>query len=205
MNDTSSHPESFQIPEEDFHTLDAALYSEEKTAILIDGANCFSTIRALEFQLDWKKFYFLIHSKTTVMALRYYTALNQEDDGVIHNKKLLDFIEYNGYTMITKPAKRIALEDGKVRVKGNMDIEITLDAIEISKNVDHIVLTTGDGDFAALVSFLQRKGKKVSVISSRWARGAAVSDDLRRGATHFIDLVSFKDEVVLQRYSQDEE
>ena len=199
----STHDNSVSLPHEDFHTLDKALREDEKTLVLIDGANCYATLRGLGFQLDWRKFYFLMHRKTNVVSLNYYTAINQEEDGTIALKKLLDFIEYNGYNMITKMAKRIKLEDDSFRIKGNMDIEIVLDAIQAAPNVDHIIFVTGDGDFAAAISYIQRMGKKASVISSYYAKQSSVSDDLRRAATHFIDIASFKDEVQLERRTEE--
>lgn len=176
-----------------------ALRDEDRTAVFIDGANLFSTIRALEFQMDWRRLYYYLHSRTRITTLNYYSAINQEDDGTIHLKKLLDFIEYNGYTMRTKMAKRIRLDDENVRVKGNMDIEITLDVIQAVPSVDHIILFTGDGDFSALLRYVQRQGKKASVVSSNVAKSASVSDDLRRGATHFIELAYLKEDVELMR------
>ncbi len=69
-----------------------------------------------------------------------------------------------------------------------MDIELAVDAMEIVDHVDHIVLFSGDGDFRSLVEALQRRGRKVSVVSTLQTQPPMIADDLRRQADHFVDL-----------------
>ena len=108
---------------------------------------------------------------------------------------LIDWLDYNGYKVVTKPAKEFTDALGRRKIKGNMDIELAVDAMEQSETVDHLVLFSGDGDFTTLVDALQRKGRKVSVVSTMATQPAMIADDLRRQADHFIDLMTLKAEI----------
>ncbi len=121
----------------------------------------------------------------------YYTALI-EDQEYSSIRPLIDWLDYNGYKVVTKPAKEFTDSMGRRKIKGNMDIELAIDAMEQSETVDHLVIFSGDGDFTTLVEALQRKGRKVSVISTMATQPPMIADDLRRQADHFIDLLSLK-------------
>src|SRR5690606_24165320 len=103
---------------------------------------------------------------------------------------LIDWLDYNGYKVVTKPVKEFIDSSGRRKVKGNMDIELAVDAMQMVEHVDHIVLFSGDGDFRSLVEALQRKGRKVSVVSTLQSQPPMIADDLRRQADHFIDLAT---------------
>jgi len=124
----------------------------------------------------------------------YYTALI-EDQEYSSIRPLIDWLDYNGYKVVTKPAKEFTDSMGRRKIKGNMDIELAIDAMEQSETVDHLVIFSGDGDFTTLVEALQRRGRKVSVISTMATQPPMIADDLRRQADHFIDLVSLKAEI----------
>ncbi len=117
----------------------------------------------------------------------YYTALLENDD-YSPIRPLVDWLNYNGFTMVTKPAKEYTDSQGRRKVKGNMDIELTVDAMELAPHVDHIVLFSGDGDFRPLVEALQRKGVRVSVVSTIRSQPPMIADELRRQADNFIEL-----------------
>src|SRR5690606_6751401 len=104
---------------------------------------------------------------------------------------------YNGYKVITKPAKEFTDASGRRKIKGNMDIELTVDALELAVEgaVDHFIIFSGDGDFRTLVDALQRRGRKVSVVSTLASQPPMISAELRRQADHFIDLVSLRAEI----------
>ncbi len=106
--------------------------------------------------------------------------------------RLIDWLDYNGYRVITKPTKEFTDASGRRKVKGNMDIELAVDALELAGTVDHFVLFSGDGDFRYLVEALQKKGRKVSVASTVTTQPAMIADDLRRQADHFIELSKLK-------------
>jgi uncharacterized LabA/DUF88 family protein len=162
-------------------------YPSERIAIFIDGANLYATARSLGFDIDYKRLLALFRSKGILVRALYYTAL-AEDQEYSSIRPLVDWLDYNGYTMVTKPIKEFTDSQGRRKIKGNMDIELTVDAMRLSDTVDHIVLITGDGDFKALVAALQMKGKRVSVVSTLQTQPAMVADELRRQSDQFIDL-----------------
>jgi uncharacterized LabA/DUF88 family protein len=97
--------------------------------------------------------------------------------------------------MVTKPTKEFVDATGRRKIKGNMDIELAVDAMELSDYLDHIVLFSGDGDFRSLVEALQHKGKRVSVVSTLSTNPPMVADELRRQADQFIDLANLQEEI----------
>lgn len=163
-------------------------YPEEKMAVFIDGANLYAAAKTLEFDIDYKRLLKWISSQSRLTRAFYYTAL-MEDQEYSPIRPLIDWLDYNGYTMVTKPAKEFTDHMGRRKIKGNMDIELAIDMMEISEKVDHIVLFSGDGDFRRLLESVQRKGARVTVISTVRTQPPMVADELRRQADHFIDLV----------------
>ncbi|MDE1151799.1 MAG: NYN domain-containing protein [Micavibrio sp.] len=163
-------------------------YSEEKLAVFIDGANLYAAAKSLEFDIDYKRLLSWISGRSRLVRAFYYTAL-MEDQEYSPIRPLIDWLDYNGYTMVTKPAKEFTDATGRRKVKGNMDIELAIDMMELADHVDHIVLFSGDGDFRRLLESVQRKGTRVTVVSTIRSQPPMVADELRRQADHFIDLV----------------
>ncbi|MBO6902317.1 MAG: NYN domain-containing protein [Rhizobiaceae bacterium] len=166
----------------------------EKIALFIDGANLYATSRSLGFDIDYRKLLEAFGKKGYLLRAYYYTAL-VEDQEYSSIRPLIDWLDYNGYRVVTKPAKEFTDSTGRRKIKGNMDIELAIDAFELADVVDHYVIFSGDGDFRTLVEALQRRGRKVSIISTMSSQPPMISDDLRRQADQFIDLVSLKDEI----------
>ncbi|MCO6048676.1 NYN domain-containing protein [Mesorhizobium sp. RP14(2022)] len=166
----------------------------EKIALFIDGANLYATSRALGFDIDYRKLLGSFQKRGYLLRAYYYTAL-VEDQEYSSIRPLIDWLDYNGYKVVTKPAKEFVDALGRRKIKGNMDIELVIDALQLSDSVDHYVIFSGDGDFRILVDALQRKGRKVSVVSTIISQPPMISDELRRQADHFIDLNSLKSEV----------
>ena len=166
----------------------------EKIALFIDGANLYATAKSIGFDIDYKRLLREFQSRGYLMRAFYYTAVI-EDQEYSSIRPLIDWLDYNGYKVVTKPAKEFTDSAGRRKVKGNMDIELTVDALQLADTVDHYVIFSGDGDFRTLVEALQRKGRKVSVVSTMASQPPMISDDLRRQADHFIDLASLKGEV----------
>lgn len=162
-------------------------YSEEKLAVFIDGANLYAAAKSLDFDMDYKRLLNWISSQSRLVRAFYYTAL-LEDQEYSPIRPLVDWLDYNGYTMITKPAKEFTDQAGRRKIKGNMDIELAIDMMELADRVDHIVLFSGDGDFRRLVESVQRKGVRVTVISTVRTQPPMVADELRRQADNFLDL-----------------
>jgi len=164
-----------------------AFYPDERIALFIDGANLYSTAKTLDFDLDYKRILELFREKGRLVAANYYTAiLEKEDFSPI--QPLLDFLDYNGYTVITKPAKHLVTRDGQKTIKGNMDIELAVDALTLAPHIDHIVLFSGDGDFRALLRALQSQGVRVTVASTLKSNPPMLADELRRQADSFLEL-----------------
>ena len=161
---------------------------QERIALFIDGANLYATAKALNFDIDYKRLLREFQSKGRLVRALYYTAL-VEDQEYSAIRPLIDWLDYNGYSVVTKPTKEFVDSTGRRKVKGNMDIELAVDAMEMSSHLDHIVLFSGDGDFRSLVEAIQRKGVRVSVVSTITTQPPMVADELRRQADEFIDIV----------------
>lgn len=169
----------------------------EKIALFIDGANLYSTAKAIGFDIDYKRLLKEFQSKGYLLRAYYYTALVEEQE-YSSIRPLIDWLDYNGYKVVTKPVKEFVDSAGRRKIKGNMDIELAVDAMQLIDHVDHIVLFSGDGDFRSLVEALQRRGRKVSVVSTLQTQPPMIADDLRRQADHFIELST-----LMQRVGRD--
>ena len=169
-------------------------YPTERLALFIDGANLYATAKSLGFDIDYKRLLGLFRGKGQLVRALYYTAL-AEDQEYSSIRPLIDWLDYNGFTMVTKPTKEFTDASGRRKVKGNMDIELTVDAMELAEHLDHVVLFSGDGDFRSLVAALQQKGLRVSVISTLQTQPPMVADELRRQADQFIDIADLEKEI----------
>lgn len=178
------------------------IYKNEKTVLMIDGANLYGVARALEFDIDYKKLLRWAQDKTHILRAYYYTAL-LEDAEFSPIRPLVDWLDYNGYTIVTKAAREFTDSHGRRKIKGSIDVELTVDALSIAPQVDHIMLFTGDGDFLSLVKALQNLGKRVTVVSSSASQPSMVSDDLRRNADHFIELKSIAKDIARDEQDHD--
>ncbi|CTQ50048.1 LabA-like NYN domain-containing protein [Jannaschia donghaensis] len=167
-------------------------YRDERLALFIDGSNLYAAAKALSFDIDYKLLRTEFVRRGKLLRAFYYTAL-LENDEYSPIRPLVDWLQYNGFTMVTKPAKEFTDSQGRRKIKGNMDIELAVDALETADHVDHIVLFSGDGDFRPLVAALQRKGVRVSVCSTIRSQPPMIADDLRRQADNFIELDELRD------------
>jgi uncharacterized LabA/DUF88 family protein len=167
-------------------------YRDDRLALFIDGSNLYAAAKALGFDIDYKLLRAEFLRRGKLVRAFYYTAL-LENDEYSPIRPLVDWLNYNGFTMRTKPAKEYTDSLGRRKVKGNMDVELCVDALELAPHVDHAVLFSGDGDFKPLVEALQRKGVRVSVCSTIRSQPPMISDDLRRQADNFIDLEDLRE------------
>jgi uncharacterized LabA/DUF88 family protein len=170
------------------------IYQDERVALFIDGANLYATAKALGFDIDYKRLLGYFRKRSRLIRAIYYTAL-LDDAEYSPIRPLIDWLDYNGYKVVTKPAKEFTDAMGRRKIKGNMDIELAIDVMQLADSLDHIVIFSGDGDFKSLVAAVQAKGKRVSVISTLTTRPAMVADELRRQTDQFIDLMELKDEI----------
>ncbi len=178
-------------------------YPQERIALFVDGANLYAAARALGFDIDYKRLLDLFADKGYLIRAFYYTAL-VEDQEYSSIRPLVDWLDYNGYTMVTKPTKEFTDITGRRKIKGNMDIEIAIDMMEMSSNLDHIVLFSGDGDFRYLVEAVQRKGVRVTVVSTMRTQPSMVADELRRQADNFLELQDLTPEIERVHGDRDE-
>lgn len=169
-------------------------YPQERMGLFIDGSNLYAAARSLNFDIDYKRLLEVFASKGHLIRAFYYTAL-VEDQEYSPIRPLVDWLDYNGYTMVTKPTKEFTDAQGRRKIKGNMDIELAIDVMEMAEHLDHIVIFSGDGDFRRLVDAVQRKGVRVTVVSTTKSNPPMVADELRRQADNFIDLTDLEDTV----------
>jgi uncharacterized LabA/DUF88 family protein len=162
-------------------------YVPERIGLFIDGANNYTATRLLGFEMDYAKLLSYVRKRGRLMRAFYYTSLiDGPATGWLLTK--LDWMAYNGYTMITKQAKEFQDDQGRRRIKGNMDVELSIDMLEMVPYLDHVMLFSGDGDFRRLVEVVQRRGIHVTVVSTARTARPVVSDELRRQADTFVDL-----------------
>ncbi|MBV9969010.1 MAG: NYN domain-containing protein, partial [Xanthobacteraceae bacterium] len=107
-------------------------------------------------------------------------------------RPLIDWLDYNRYTVVTKATKEFVDHAGRRKVKGNMDIELAVNAMEIAEHIDHMVLFSGDGDFRSLVEAVQRRGVRVTVASTVSTQPPMVANELRRQADIFLDIADLQ-------------
>jgi len=168
--------------------------SQARIALFIDGANLYATAKALGFDMDFRRLLAEFQGRGRLLRAFYYTAVF-EDQEVSSTRPLIDWLSYNGYAVVTKTAREYIDASGRRKIKFNMSIELAVKALEMSEHVDEIVLFSGDGDFRSLAEAIQRRGVRVTVISSVACNPPMVADDLRRQADCFIDLADLQSKV----------
>ena len=169
-------------------------YKDERASLFIDGSNLYAATKALEIDIDYKSLLKWVSDKSRLVRAFYYTAMI-DDQEYSPIRPLVDWLNYNGYTMVTKPTKEYVDGNGRRKIKGNMDIELATDIMEMADKLDHILLFTGDGDFRRLIEAVQRKGVRVTVVSTIESQPPMVSDELRRQGDYFLDLMDLVTEI----------
>jgi len=164
---------------------------QSRIAAFIEGANLYATAKALGFDIDYKKLLKELQGRGHLLRAFYYTAV-VEDQEYSSIRPLVDWLDYNGYTAVTKATKEYVDALGRRKVKADMDIELAVGAMEIASHVDEIILFSGDGDFRSLVEALQRRGVRVTVVSTIACQPPMIADELRRQADHFLDLAELR-------------
>jgi len=174
------------------------LKTTEKTVVFIDGANLYATARGLDFDIDYKKLLAMFRKGCNLVRAYYYTVLI-EDQEYSPIRPLVDWLDYNGYTLVTKPAKDFTDSTGRRRIRNSIDVDLAVDMLEIADKVDHIVLFSGDGGYRRLIEAVQRRGARVTVISTVANNTTTIADELRRQADRFVDLTSLQDHIARER------
>lgn len=178
-------------------------YDSERIGLFIDGSNLYAAARALGFDIDYRRLLNLFASKGRLIRAFYYTALI-EDQEYSPIRPLVDWLDYNGFTMVTKPTKEFTDAMGRRKIKGNMDIELAIDVMEMAPHLDHVVLFSGDGDFRRLVEAVQRKGVRVTVVSTVRSQPPMVADELRRQADTFLELLDLEQHIARSHAPRDD-
>lgn len=168
--------------------------SHEKIALFVDGANLYSASRELGFVIDFRRLLDCFEAEGRLVRAYYYTAMFDEGE-YSSLRPLVDWLDYNGYSLVTKRAKEFVDAYGNRKVKGDMDVEIAVDMMALAGKVERMVLFSGDGDFRRLVEAVQREGVRVSVVSTLRSSPPMVADELRRQADAFIDLADLAPEI----------
>ena len=181
-----------------------SILDDERVIVFIDGSNFYNTAKHLDFDIDYKKLLSYFRKKGRFIRAYYYTALLEHDD-YSPIRPLIDWLDYNGYHIITKPAREHTDRDGRRRIKGNMDVEMAIDMLEHAPHIDHAILVSGDGDFKAAIVAMQKRGVKVSVLSTKQSSPPMLADELKRQADHLIDLADLEDVIGrAPRYAEDD-
>lgn len=164
------------------------IHPAERTGVFIDGLNLYHATRALGFEVDYRKLLDLFKDQGRLVRAFYYTAM-LDDAEYSPLRPLVDWLDYNGYTVVRKTGKEPADQSGRRRLKANIEIELAIDVLEMTPHLDHIYLFSGDADFRRLVEQVQRQGRRVTVISTFRSQPPLVADELRRQADAFVDLL----------------
>ena len=168
--------------------------SSLRIALFIDGANLHATSKALGFDIDYKRLLKEFQNQGTLLRAFYYTAII-EDQEYSSLRPLVDWLDYNGYTVVTKATKEFVDANGRRKVKGSMDIELAIDALELAAHIDQMVLFSGDGELRSLVEAMQRRNVRVTVVSTISSQPPMIADELRRQADVFTDLNELRSKV----------
>jgi uncharacterized LabA/DUF88 family protein len=166
--------------------------SNSKIALFIDGANLYATAKTLGFDIDYRRLLKEFRGRDGVLLRAFYYTAVIEDQEYTSIRPLIDWLDYNGYTVVTKAAKEFIDASGRRKVKGNMDIELAVDAMELAEHIDQMVLFSGDSDFRSLVEAVQRRGVRVTVVSTISSQPPMIADELRRQADVFTDLIELR-------------
>ena len=165
------------------------MIGQPRLAVFIDGANLYAMAKALGFDLDYRRFLREFQARGHLIRASYYTTI-VEDQEYSSLRPLVDWLDYNGYRVVTKPGREFTDAAGRRKVRGSIDVELAVDAMELAPHLDQVVLVSGDGDFRALVEALQRRGLRVTVVSTVSTASPMIADELRRQADEFLDLAS---------------
>lgn len=159
-----------------------------RIALLVDGASLYATAKALGIDVDFKRLLGEFQTRGNLLRANYYTA-TIDDGNSSSNRPLIDWLGYNGYTVVTRTTK------GRRRLKGDIDIDLAIDAMEIGEHIDQMVLFSGNGNLKSLVEAMQRRGVRVTIISSVSTQPSVIADELRRQADVFTDLIDLRSKV----------
>lgn len=161
----------------------------KKIAVFLDGANCFFTQKQMGWNIDAEKLLDYCKGFGEITEALYYSGASTESS----QQKYLDKLAYIGYSLVTKPIKRIYDHaSGRTVFKANLDVEIVLDMFNMIDRYDMAILISGDGDFERALQLLKSRGKEVKVISTR---GSVATELVHATGINYIDFLAIREEV----------
>jgi uncharacterized LabA/DUF88 family protein len=173
---------------------DSARYPQDRLGLFLDGPSLYASSKVLGFEVDYKKLLDFFNHQGRVVRAYYYTAFN-DDAEFTPIRPLIDWLDYNGYSVVTKPTKEFIDHLGRRKVKGNMDVELAIDMLELAPHLDRVVLFSGDGEFRRLIEAVQRRGVRATVVSTFRSQPPMIAGELRRQADLFLDLAALMHEI----------
>ena len=171
-------------------------FRDSRIALFIDGFNLTATSRTLGFEIDFRRLLNEFESRGVLLGAFYYTCTEDQDSTL---RPLIDWLDYNGYTVVTRAIKESFDANGRRRIKGKISVELAVDAMEMAERLDEMVLFSGDADYRRLVEAIQRRGVRVTVVSTISSQPSMIADELRRQADAFTDLKALKPHIIRMR------
>src|SRR5687768_1040343 len=147
--------------------------------VFVDVSNLFYSAKSAGVEVNYCRLLELTVAGRDLIRASAYTGVDPENP---NQRKFIDFLRSNGYKVICKDIHKY--EGG--RIKANLDIEIAVDIMLLSENLDVVVLVSGDGDFVRLVEAIQMKGVRCEVVGF----GISTSNELIEAADHFTEIGS---------------
>lgn len=168
------------------------MYPDERSAVFIDSVNLHLAARGLGFEVDYQRLLVYCASRSRLVRAHFYAAapVSQEAPGI---RPLTDWLSYNGYMVTLREQREI--EDSARHVRSLLNMDLALDVYDLAPMIDHAILFSGDGDFVPLVQAIQRRGVRVTVVSTIKTASSMAADDLRRVADRFVELSGLIDEL----------
>lgn len=156
-----------------------------KICVFIDGANLYAASKTLDFQVDFDK----LLKRFEPWRATYYSVLlpsdaDADDKSFQKQRPMFDYLEHNGYQLVTKEAREFIDHNGARKIKGDMDVNIAVDMLEACSYANEIVLFSGDGDLLPAIEAIKRRGVFISVVSTK----ETAHESLRKKADEFIEL-----------------
>jgi len=161
--------------------------------VFIDASNVWNAVKSVKKFIEYKvlKDYFRKNFSADKIEIFYYDAyprVGTRDYDLDGKHKFFTYLKKGlGFTVRKKELKRISIvsENGESIIeKGNMDVEMTIDAMHSIQKYNIAVFFSGDADFLALVNYLKNAGKKVYIFSSK----DNISHELKTGGDGYFDL-----------------
>lgn len=172
----------------------AQFHQTERLALFIEGPALYAAARSIGLDIDYRRLLGFFRQRSYLVRTLYYTPVSENEEFVTV-RPLIDWLEYNGFYVVTKPVKVYVDVAGRRKTKGSLHVDMAVHALQLAENLDHLILASSAGGFSSLSAALQAKGKRVSVLSTLKSGPAFVEDDLRRRADQFIELADIRTDI----------